>query len=109
MFYIIFDLGMAVLSFILGLCFYKSKGKASDFLTGYNSKDANKRKYFDEEKLCKDYGKRMMLWAVPFLIGAIVDLFKPGVGCTLAWLGYSFLFIWHMYDRSKNEKNRYRR
>lgn len=58
MFFIIFDLGMALFLFILGLCFYKFKGKASNFLTGYNSKNANERECFDEEKMFKDYGKK---------------------------------------------------
>ncbi len=103
MFFIIFDLGMALLLLILGWYFYKSKGKASNFLTGYNSKNTNERECFDEEKMCKAYGKRMIIWAVPFLIGAIVDIFKPGAGCVLAWIGYIVLFIWHMVDRAKNE------
>ncbi|SHJ08445.1 protein of unknown function [Clostridium cavendishii DSM 21758] len=109
MFFVIFDLGMALLLLILGLCFYKSKGKASNFLTGYNSKSTNEIEGFDDEKMCKDYGKRMTIWAIPFLIGTIVDIFKSGVGCALAWIGYIILFIWHMVDRVKNEKSRYMR
>ena len=109
MFFIIFDLGMALLLFILGLCFYKSKGKASNFLTGYNSKSEDERARFNEEKMCKSYGKRMMIWAVPFLTGSIVDIFRTGVGCILAWAGFVVLFIWHMVDRVKNEGRRYTR
>lgn len=109
MFFVIFDLGMALVFFIFGLCFYKSKGKASNFLTGHNTRNADERKKFDEEKMCRDYGKRMMIWAIPFLVGAIVDIFKPGIGCILAWVGFIVLFICHMVDRAKNERSRYAR
>jgi hypothetical protein len=98
---------MALLLFVLGLCFYKSKGKASNFLTGYNFNKANLKASFDEERMCKDYGKRMMVWSVPFLSGAAVDKFKPGIGCILAWIAYTIFLIWHIIDRSKNERNRY--
>lgn len=47
------------------LLFYRSNGKAVNFLTGYNMKSAEERKKYDEKKMCKDYGKRMMLWPIP--------------------------------------------
>lgn len=28
-------------------------------------KSAEERKKYDEKKMCKDYGKRMMLWPIP--------------------------------------------
>ena len=38
MFIIIYDFSMAVLMFLFGIYFYKSKGKAARFLSGYNMK-----------------------------------------------------------------------
>ena len=59
-FCIIFDLVMAFIFFLIGIWFYKSNGKAANFLAGYNMKSAEERKKYDEKKMCKDYGKRMM-------------------------------------------------
>lgn len=38
-FYIFFDVGMAIVIFIMGYYFYKSNGKAANFLSGYNMKN----------------------------------------------------------------------
>lgn len=37
------DLLVAVLMFLLGLYFYKSNGKAANFLTGYNMRSDEER------------------------------------------------------------------
>lgn len=42
--YIIFDFAMAVIMFLFGIWFYRSKGQASNFLSGYNMKSAEERK-----------------------------------------------------------------
>ena len=44
MFYIVFDFAMAVIMFLFGIWFYRSKGQASNFLSGYNMKSAEERK-----------------------------------------------------------------
>ena len=36
--YIIFDFAMAVIMLLFGIWFYRSKGQASKFLSGYNMK-----------------------------------------------------------------------
>lgn len=105
-FLIVFDLGMAICFILIGLLFYKSNGKASNYLTGYNQKSDADRNGNDEVEMCKVYGIRMMCWAIPFVIGAIVDVFKPGVGCTIAWIVWIGLFIWHMTDRVKRENTK---
>ena len=48
MFYIVFDFAMAVIMFLFGIYFYKSKGKAAKFLSGYNMKSEDERKKYDE-------------------------------------------------------------
>lgn len=106
MFFVIFDLGMAICFFVIGLWFYKSKGKASNYLTGYNQKGDEERKMIDEDEMCKIYGIRIMYWAIPFIVGTIIDVFKPGIGCTLAWIVWIGLFIWHMLDRAKRENTK---
>ena len=44
MFYIVFDFAMAVIMLLFGIWFYRSKGQASKFLSGYNMKSAEERK-----------------------------------------------------------------
>ena len=73
-FYIVFDFMMAVIMFLFGMWFYKSEGKAAKFLSGYNMKSADERKKYDENAMCKAYGKRMMFMSVPFIIGIIIDI-----------------------------------
>ena len=41
---IILDLAMAAIFFLIGFLFYRSNGKAANFLTGYNMKSAEERK-----------------------------------------------------------------
>ena len=47
---VIFDLGMAVIMFLFGICFVKSNGKAAAFLSGYNMKSKEERKQYDEKR-----------------------------------------------------------
>ena len=79
MFYIVFDFMMAVIMFLFGMWFYKSEGKAANFLSGYNMKSADERKKYDENAMCKAYGKRMMFMSVPFIIGIIIDIQYQGI------------------------------
>lgn len=44
MFYIAFDFAMAVVMLLFGIWFYRSKGQAYKFLSGYNMKSAEERK-----------------------------------------------------------------
>lgn len=85
MIYIVFDFMMAVIMFLFGMWFYKSEGKAANFLSGYNMKSADERKKYDENAMCKAYGKRMMFMSVPFIIGIIIDIQYLGIGCLIAW------------------------
>ena len=48
MFYIVFDFMMAFIMFLFLMLFYKSEGKATKFLSGYNMKSADERKKYDE-------------------------------------------------------------
>ena len=43
-------------------------------MSGYNMKSADERKKYDENAMCKAYGKRMMFMSVPFIIGIIIDI-----------------------------------
>ena len=43
MFYIVFDFAMAAIMLLFGIWFYRSKGQASKFLSGYNMKSAEER------------------------------------------------------------------
>lgn len=101
---IIFDLFMAVLMFFMGRYFYHSKGKASNLLTGYNMRPENERKQFDGDAMCRIYGKRIVGMAVPFVCGAAIDFFKPGIGCTAAWIVWTVLFVMLCIKRTSMEK-----
>lgn len=103
-FYIIFDFMMAFIMFLFGALFYKSGGKAARFLSGYNMKTEAERKKYDEKALCQEYGRRMMLMALPFVIGMMVDAEYPGVGCLIGWAIWSIMFILLLIDRHKRER-----
>ncbi|OON85678.1 hypothetical protein BXO88_11360 [Oribacterium sp. C9] len=102
--YFLFDLGMASIFFLTGLLFYISNGKAANLLTGYNMKSFEERKKFDENKMCKDYGKRIMFWAILFLIGSGIDIKFTCYGFIFACISWSVMFILFMIERAKRER-----
>lgn len=101
---IVFDLIIALCMFLIGFYFYSSKGKAADYLTGYNIRSEDQRKKVNEDLMCQCYGKRMMFMALPFLWGMILDFFKPGLGNGLAWIVWFILFVLLLIKRAKLEK-----
>ena len=103
MFYIVFDFAMAVIMFLFGIWFYRSKRQASKFLSGYNMKSAEERKKYDENAMCKAYGKRMMFMSIPFIAGMIIDIWHIGIGCLIAWVIWFVMFILLLMDRHKRE------
>ena len=104
MFIIIYDFSMAVLMFLFGIYFYKLKGKAARFLSGYNMKSEEERKKYDENAMCKAYGKRMMVMSLPFIVGIIIDIQYQGTGCLIAWMIWLIMFISLLIDRHKRER-----
>ena len=103
MFYIVFDFAMAVIMLLFGIWFYRSKGQASKILSGYNMKSAEERKKYDENAMCKAYGKRMMFMSIPFIAGMIIDIWYIGIGCLMAWVIWFVMFILLLMDRHKRE------
>ena len=91
MIYIVFDFMMAVIMFLFGMWFYKSEGKAANFLSGYNMKSADERKKYDENAMCKAYGK-------------IIDIQYQGIGCWIAWGIWFIMFVLLLIDRHKRER-----
>ena len=102
--YTLFDIGMAVMMFAVGFSFYKSNGKAVRFLSGYNMRPAQERKRYDEIQMCKNYGKRMMYMAIPFLIGAAIDIRFAGIGCLIVWGLWLVQFIFLLIERHRIER-----
>ena len=102
-FYVLFDIGMAVVMFAIGFSFYKSNGKAANFLSGYNMRPVQERKKFDEKQMCRDYGKRMMYMALLFIFAMIIDIRFAGIGCLLAWGVWLVMFILLLNERHKRE------
>lgn len=103
MFYIVFNFAMAVIMLLFGIWFYRSKGQASKFLSGYNMKSAEERKKYDENAMCKAYGKRMMFMSIPFIAGMIIDIWHIGIGCLIVWVIWFVMFILLLMDRHKRE------
>ena len=83
---------------------YKSKGKAVRFLSGYNMKSEDERKKYDENAMCKAYGKRMIVMSLPFIVGIIIDTQYQGIGCLIAWVVWGVMFILLLVDRHKRER-----
>lgn len=104
MFYIVFDLAMAVITFLFGALFYKSEGKAARFLSGYSLKTEQERRKYDENAMCRVYGKRMMAMALPFLAGAVIDARRQGMGCLMAWTLWTVLFVLLLAERHRREQ-----
>ena len=77
---LLMDLLAGLISLLLGLYFFRSKGKAASLLAGYNTKSAKEREKFDEEEMCRCYGKKMIIMGIVFLFAAVIDLFQPGLG-----------------------------
>ena len=99
------DLMTALFLIILGTLFIRSNGKGCDFLAGYNIATSEKRKEYDEVKLCNYSGKSFIVWGGYFILGALIDLFFPGVGITLAiilfitsMLYYAIYVRWLKFD-----------
>ena len=95
---------MVAITLLFGIWFYNSNGKAAKYLSGYNMKPAEERKKHDENAMCKTYGKRIMLMAIPFLIGMAIDYRHQGIGCLTAWGIWLVLFILLLIERHKREK-----
>lgn len=47
-------------------------------------KTTKERLKFDEKEMCREYGRFIMLMAVPFIPGAVIDYFAL-IGCGIAW------------------------
>ena len=86
------------------MLFYKSEGKAAKFLSGYNMKSADERKKYDDNAMCKAYGKRMMFMSVPFIIGIIIDIRNQGIGYFIAWGIWFIMFVLLLIDRPRRER-----
>jgi len=67
-------------------------------------KSADERKKYDENDICKAYGKRMMFMSVPFIIGIIIDIQYQGIGCWIAWGIWFIMFVLLLIDRHKRER-----
>ena len=86
------------------MLFYKSEGKAAKFLSGYNMKSGDERKKYDDNAMCKAYGKRMMFMSVPFIIGIIIDIRNQGIGYFIAWGIWFIMFVLLLIDRHRRER-----
>ena len=104
MFYIVFDFAIAAIMLLFGMYFYKSNGNAARFLSGYNMKSKDERKKYDENAMCRAYGKRMIVMALPFILGIIIDTQYQGIGCLIAWTVWSVMFILLLVDRHNRER-----
>ena len=89
---------------LFGIWFYKYGGKAADYLSGYNMRSADERRKYDEDAMCKAYGKRMMVMSLPFIVGIIIDIQYQGTGCLIAWMIWLIMFISLLIDRHKRER-----
>lgn len=98
------DLSMFAVSLLIALYFYCSKGRAADYLAGYNMKSEKPGKSCDEAVLCRVYGKRLIYMALPFLPGAVLDWYRPGMGSALAWIVWLILFAGLLLERRKREQ-----
>ena len=67
-------------------------------------KSKDERKKYDENAMCKAYGKRMIVMALPFILGIIIDTQYQGTGCLIAWVAWIVMLILLLVDRHKRER-----
>ena len=67
-------------------------------------KSEDERKKYDENAMCKAYGKRMIVMSLPFIVGIIIDTQYQGIGCLIAWVVWGVMFILLLVDRHKRER-----
>lgn len=103
-FYLLFDLLMFFIMLGIGFFFYRSQGRAAGLLAGYNERSPEARRHVDEAAMCRAYGRRMMVMALPFAAGAVIDGFAPGVGCFIAWAAWLVLLGLLLFERHRREK-----
>ena len=84
--------------------FLQIKRECCQILSGYNMKSKDERKKYDENAMCKAYGKRMIVMALPFILGIIIDTQYQGIGCLIAWVAWIVMLILLLVDRHKTER-----
>jgi len=97
------ELVVALMMFFIGLYFYRVKDIEWGilFLTGdYSGLDKN--------RICRDVGKRIMIWSIPFVIGIIIDVFNPMLSIKIAFAVFIFLLAVHIIDMNINMNKRYK-
>ena len=52
-------------------------------------------------KICKYFGKTILIWAILFIVGALVNCFYPEIGIKLAFLLLIIALAYHIYIRYK--------
>ena len=102
-FLIPFDALMAAIFVLTGYGFWRSDGRAARYIAGFNSKSEAEQRQYDTGRLCADFGRRMVLWSLCFIVGSAVDCFFPGIGSALAWGIWLVLLIRHVVDMSRHE------
>ena len=107
-FLIPFDALMAAIFVLTGYGFWRSDGRAARYIAGVNRKSEAEQRQYDTGRLCADFGRRMVLWSLCFIVGSAVDCFFPGIGSALAWGIWLVLLIRHVVDMSRHE-DRYKR
>ena len=94
---------VALMLFLIGLYFYRVKDTERGilFLTGdYSGLNKN--------KICRDIGKRIMIWSIPFLSGIVIDIFNSMYSIKIAFIIFVFLLLFHIIDMSINMNKRYK-
>ena len=92
---------IAVIFFIVGYFFYDIKKIVKTFLP-------HEMKEMEEgTEVCENYGKRIMCWGIPFLAGAVIDQFRPGIGLLIAVVAFIVLVILSTIDMLGMMEKRY--
>lgn len=99
----VIEFAASLFLFCLGLYFYKVKDTKTAilFLTGDYSD-------LDIKRICRDSGKRIMIWSIPFLVGIIIDIFNPLMSMKFALVAFVVLVLFHIIDMSINRDKKYK-
>lgn len=67
----------------------------------------DEREKYDENAICKAYGKRMMLMPIPFIMGEIIDIRYQGIRCLIAWVIWFIMFHPNAYGQTEKRMLKY--
>ncbi|AWK52969.1 hypothetical protein DIC82_19105 [Clostridium beijerinckii] len=105
----IVGLVMAGIFLLIGMIFLILKEKACGLISGYNTKTKEEREEYDEARLSKDERRFFFIYAMIYLIGAVLSLFGGAVCFWIAFVVWFVLFIKNVHLDAEKAFGKYKK